>query len=535
MVTIGTIDCDLYGDNFVELYFALKKFYKKTYLPNERIVIQSTCDYYKNKSHGLLLESIQNIVNHIDISNCFIRFITTNIDIEHEYNHILKNYSTDPHPFEIELIKGNFSRLPAKSLQPFTKSNSIDQYSPGMAQLTKLQRDKLFSSKNFCMLPWVALMVGTQSEVAPCCWYKGSTGDCSTDSLETIWNNKKQQKVRELMLEDKTVTGCRDCVHIEQLGKQSLRQSMNSIFARHIDKATDTMPSFNLKYFDSRFNNLCNLSCRMCYHGSSSSWHKPAVEIGLIDKSTPVYIKAGRTKTDLYDQFVTQLDNVERIYFAGGEPLMIQDNYDILEELDKRQKHHVELVYNTNMTQHKLRGRDIFDLWKNFKNITIYGSLDAENNKAQYVRAGTVWQDVVAFRKQMIQKRPDISFKVSSTISIINALHVPDFHRNWVEQKLIKPYEFNINTLQFPKWLSVDTAPQYLRDKIIDKYNTHLDWLRPLDKEGNATLGFESVLMQLNKKVAFDPSLFWQNIKPLDKFYKTNLLDTFPELVDLPR
>ena len=535
MNTIGTIDCDLYGDNFSELYFAIKELHKEVYLPNEKIVIISTYDYYK-QSHGLLLESIQKIVNNVDISNCFILFKTTNSNVIEEYTYVLDNFSHDPTPFEIEIIDGEFIRHPAGIIQPYTKSNNIDHYSDTIANLTKEQRKLLFTSKNFCILPWISLMIGTQSNVAPCCAFAGKTGDCSKDSLEDIWNNKENQNIRTTMLEDNPVTGCTRCIKVEHLGQQSVRQQMNKIFGHHVDQIYQgATPDFNLKYIDSRFNNLCNLSCRSCGHGSSSSWHAPSVEIGLIDKDTPVFFKAGRSNTDLYDQIFQQLDNLDRIYFAGGEPLIINDNYKILDELSNRRRHNIELVYNTNMTKFKLKGRSIFDAWKNFKNISIGASLDAEGPRGNYLRTGTVWEDVVEFRQEMIKQRPDIDFHVSATTSIINVLHVPDFHRSWIEKGLIEPYQFNIQTLYNPPWLNIETAPQYLKDQIREKYTRHLEWLRSIDTEGRATLGFQSILEQIKTDQEFDPQLFWNNILPLDKYHNANLLDSFPELIDLPR
>ena len=532
---VGSINCDEYKDNFVELYFAIKELYQPAYKPNQRIVITSTLDFYK-QSHGLILQSLQTIVNIVDISNYFICFVTTNENIEQEYAYVLETYSTDPIPFNIQCVDGEFTKLPSGNIRPYRKINSIDQRNKDIKGLTKKQKDLLFNSKNFCILPWISSMIDTESNVSPCCAYNGKTGDCSKDSLEDIWNNKENQDIRTTMLNDETVSECASCIRHEEIGKESLRTSMNTIFSKHIHIVEQGVtPEYDIKYIDSRFNNLCNLSCRSCGHRASSSWHAPSVAIGLIDKSAPVFLKAGRSNTDLYDQIFQQLDNLDRIYFAGGEPLIINDNYKILDELSNRGRYDIELVYNTNMTQSQLKGRSIFNAWKNFKNISIGGSLDAEGSRGSYLRTGTVWKDVVEFRREMIRLRPDIDFYVSCTTSIINALHVPDFHRSWVEQGFIQPDQFNIQTLLGPAWMKVESAPKYLNDQIREKYTRHLEWLRPFDTEGRATSGFESILEQLNNPVKFDPQLFWSNILPLDKYHNANLLDSFPELVDLPQ
>jgi hypothetical protein len=135
----------------------------------------------------------------------------------------------------------------------------------------------------------------------------------------------------------------------------------------------------------------------------------------------------------------------------------------------------------------------------------------------------------------MLDQRPDIDFYISATTSIVNALHLPDFHRNWVELGLITPEDFNIQTLTNPEYLRVDRAPSYLKEQIRSRYHDHLLWLRPLDPVGRATYGFESVLHQLDNNVEFDVVDFWNNITPLDQYYGVDLVTVFPELSDLPK
>jgi hypothetical protein len=150
------------------------------------------------------------------------------------------------------------------------------------------------------------------------------------------------------------------------------------------------------------------------------------------------------------------------------------------------------------------------------------------------LRVGQHWDDVLDFRKEMLIKRPDIDFYISATTSILNALHVPDFHRSWVDQGLINPEDFNIQMLFGPDYLRVDRAPNYLKNLIREKYHTHLEWLRPRDSVGRAIYGFESILRYLNNDVEFNAVEFWNKIKPLDKYYGQDLVTTFPELANLP-
>jgi len=114
-------------------------------------------------------------------------------------------------------------------------------------------------------------------------------------------------------------------------------------------------------------------------------------------------------------------------------------------------------------------------------------------------------------------------------------LHMPDFHRNWVEQGLVDAEQWIVNTLTNRQYLKVTTAPEYLKDQIRKKYLKHLEWLRPLDPYGKSSSGYISILHALDVDDKFDPDLFWKEIEQRDRFHNVILLDTFPELVDLPR
>ena len=81
------------------------------------------------------------------------------------------------------------------------------------------------------------------------------------------------------MLAGKPIESCQSCYNNEAVGKDSLRQGINRSMGRHVSKIeltddTGRVEPFELNYFDSRFDNLCNLACRMCNAGYSSLWAK---------------------------------------------------------------------------------------------------------------------------------------------------------------------------------------------------------------------------------------------------------------------
>jgi sulfatase maturation enzyme AslB (radical SAM superfamily) len=231
---------------------------------------------------------------------------------------------------------------------------------------------------------------------------------------------------------------------------------------------------------------------------------------------------------------IPHLDYVEQIYFAGGEPLMMEEHYNILDELERRGRFDVRLIYNTNFTQIKLKNRTVFDYWKKFKSVAVGASLDAMGPRAEYIRKGTDWAVVEHNRRQMLEICPDVDFYISPTLSILNAWHLPDFHRSWVEQGLLKPQDLNVNILQNPEFYRIDIAPASYKETIRIKFEQHLEWLRPLDPLLRATVGFESAL---NFMSATDNSAliskFWEKTDQLDAIRKENLLEIIPELQTL--
>jgi hypothetical protein len=194
----------------------------------------------------------------------------------------------------------------------------------------------------------------------------------------------------------------------------------------------------------------------------------------------------------------------------------------------------VRLIYNTNFTQVKLKDRYVFDYWRRFESVAVGASLDAMGPRAEYIRKGTDWSVVEQNRIKMLEICPEVDFYISPTLSIMNALHLPDFHRDWVDRGLLQPKDLNVNVLQDPAHYRVDIAPPTYKQKIRDRINEHLDWLRPQDVLNRATQGFESAL---NFMDATDNSSlllkFWQKTEQLDDIRSERLLDAIPELTAL--
>ena len=416
------------------------------------------------------------------------------------------------------------------------KYNSTDLVRP--TELTEREQFLLTESKTFCIYPWIHLHAYPTGEAYPCCHAEmgiGQVGNCRSNTLTEIWHDTPMQQLREGMLSETPNPTCGRCYEQEANGFFSGRKSANKHHGHHVKKL-DANP-FEMTYWEIRFSNLCNLKCRSCGHIFSSQWYQDQARLAggdWKDRNT-VLNYAGRTELDMWEQLQPHLDYVEQIYFAGGEPLLMEEHYNILDELVRRGRFDVRLIYNTNFTHTDLKGRSVFEYWKQFKSVAVGASLDAMGARAEYIRKGTDWAVVEQNRRDMIEICPEVDFYISPTLSIMNALHLPKFHRAWVEQGLIQAQDLNVNILQDPAHYRIDIAPNNYKEKLTEHYRDHIEWLEQVgDTLGRATQGFQSAIQFM---IATDNThlidTFWRKTHELDDIRRENIMNVITELVAL--
>lgn len=395
------------------------------------------------------------------------------------------------------------------------------------------ERFLLEDSKTFCIYPWIHLHAYPTGEAYPCCHSEMQypVGNCRTQTLEQIWRDQPMQQLRADMLSETTNPACGRCYEQEQSGFFSGRKSANKHHGHQIKKLDDN--PFEMTYWDIRFSNLCNLKCRSCGHIFSSQWYQDQAKLAGGDwkDRNQVLNYAGRTETDMWEQLLPHIDYVEQIYFAGGEPLLMEEHYHILDELVRKERFDVRLIYNTNFTHTDLKGKSVFEYWKLFDSVSVGASLDGSGRYAEYIRKGTRWDQIEKNRVEMMEICPAVDFYISPTLSIMNAWHLPDFHRDWVSRGLIKPQDLNVNILQDPPFYRIDIAPMKYKQRLRIKYQEHIEWLRVQDPLQRATVGFESAI---NFMMATDNThlidTFWRKTHELDSIRSERMLDVVPEL-----
>lgn len=390
---------------------------------------------------------------------------------------------------------------------------------------------KLQDSDSFCILPWTHLYISPLGIAQPCCVSKDMYGKINeTQSIEDIWNSSEIKKMRLDMVTEVKRPGCISCYMDEKNGKESARKSVNKYFSDHFKyiketKEDGTFEKFNLVYWDFRLSNTCNFKCITCGPELSSTWYKELTNESKVNK------------IDILSQLENLYPIVESIYFAGGEPLLMEDHYKILDKLIENKKFDVLIFYSTNFSCLGYKNKNVLEYWKHFNDLEIVVSIDGFGERGELIRKGLDWKKLVKNINEFKNKLPNKKIKVVCTVQALNCLHVIDLHRQLYEENLINHVDdFVLNFLINPSHLSVNIFPSKFKKELIKKINDHIDNFLIPTQSIKALEDFKSYInyVDLNKKDSGNNFIqFIEYIKVLSSKRNDNFRKVFPEFEDL--
>lgn len=386
------------------------------------------------------------------------------------------------------------------------------------------------------MMPWTHMHLWPAGTTYPCCMSDPEfpIGNTQKQSLQEIWNGKELRNIRMNMLQDKPSKECRRCYELEENGMSTLRTGSIGNYAHHWDKVEATSDDgsagdVNMAYMDIRFSNLCNLKCRSCGPQFSSSWFEDH-KITHGDPGHPKILQVRDEMKSFMDELDPLLESVERVYWAGGEPLITKEHYNILDKWIAMGKRDVSMDYTTNFTQMYYKKKTAFDYWNKFENVRVAASLDANHARGEYLRKNMVWGEVVQNRRTMIEQCPHVYFELTPTVSVYNVLNLPDFHKEWIEEGLLEPSNIRINILLDPTYMRLSILPPWIKSKVAERYAEHIAYLKQFDNIAGVINDYESILNFMEKDRTDEIKMFKFKTQRIDNLRQENLLDVFPEL-----
>ncbi|MCM3135794.1 twitch domain-containing radical SAM protein [Paenibacillus polysaccharolyticus] len=405
------------------------------------------------------------------------------------------------------------------------------------------------NSKHFCMVPWVHLHVTALGNMSPCMsLLEGSEasgyGSLNEHSFQELWQGERIRKLRLRMLEDKPSFNCKKCYERDSIGYWSQRRDSNEKYGKYLDwvettdengYAHDAKPV----HWDVRFSNLCNLKCRMCSYSASSAWYEDAINLGQIDPEQETSKVRGVENTEPFLQELEEyIPYVDKLHFAGGEPLLLNENAYILERLRHHKKFDTEIKYNTNLTNLSHRSKNIVEQWRYFENIQLNVSIDGVGERCEYVRKNLNW-DKFLKNIEIVKMEKNVDLIINITVSIFNIMKLVEIHKYMYENNYINLDKICINLLHYPEFYSAKLLPSEMKKQVTEEILNHLSWLRQQapyndinqDYDPESLDQWESVIAYMNSEdwTHLIPR-FFENTAKLDELRNENLLDVFPEL-----
>jgi len=296
------------------------------------------------------------------------------------------------------------------------------------------------------------LTIHPDGKVSPCCvfdvkYYK----DLHNIDLNDPWSDLKDGK------------GCSACNHAGHTYRDTFNKFKHKIY--------------KVRHLDVRNNNLCNLECTICCSYYSSKWAERLGENKFVST-----------------EFEVDLEDVELIYFAGGEPLINPTHWHILDKIKDPKS--VSLQYNSNLGSVK----KIDEYWPRFKKVEVSASMDAIGKLGEYLRYGTKWEK---WEENLHFASKFAKISVNPTVSVLNIFHLKEIE-DWCK------FPLYYNILTDPQHLCVSVLPNELKKSI--KYvpnNPHLKQLLNVDNSWLFPHTMSFILLQ-------------------DKIKNTNIWDSLP-------
>lgn len=362
--------------------------------------------------------------------------------------------------------------------------------------------------KSFCILPWIHTSIDPNGGVRPCCIAQPINFNVdriteSTSLKEIFTVGEKYKIMRKSMLEGTLPPEtCQRCIANEAARGFSYRTSSNETFKdeiKSIDFNEDGTTEFRQVYIDYRFTNKCNFKCITCgplYSSLHATELKNTVgrevfrkhkihNYGIDDESPLLEVDTDR----MLEEFKEFAPTVKRIYFAGGEPLISDHHYDILNLFVESQQP-IHLFYNTNFSELNYKNYDVISLWKKINGVVdLFASIDGIGPIGEAIRVGMKTDTYKKNIRAVLESgATNISMNYNITFGVTNILHIKDL-LIWLEEQhningVYTPFRVAYNPIFHPEVYSFTAVSESKRQEIAGILKEHADEIEKLNLNG---------------------------------------------------
>lgn len=429
-------------------------------------------------------------------------------------------------------------------------------------------------SPTFCLAKWHHTTIYLQTGETHSCYHPAPHEiplDEIIDNPSAIHNTKEKKLQRKEMLEGNKPAGCQYCWNIEALGTGYFSDRHERNASIHTEKRLQEIVDnewdydINPEYIEISFGNECNFKCGYCHPKHSSSYYKEIEKFGPYNMVTHHrndidWFKIHKNEEDnpYVDAWwrwwptVSKTLNILRI--TGGEPLLQNSTWRLLEDLEVNPLPNLELNINTNFGVKPILIERLADkvnsllAGNKIRSFKVFTSMDTWGPRAEYIRTGldlTVWEK--NFDTYLTKTNQPITFMMTFNILTVTSFtsllekvlewrvkyNVED-QTKWQRVRfdtphLKEPLQYDMNILPKDKFVSYMYDHLKFIEDNVDDNNKHKFSQMEYDKFSRVVKYMETT-EYTETKVKDGRQNFVKWFDEYDRRRNTNLLETFPEM-----
>lgn len=360
-----------------------------------------------------------------------------------------------------------------------------------------------------CPLPWTGIAVNPDGSVRNCAMSQETLGNLKSSPIAVILDNTQNLQIRQSLKSGQWPKSCRLCEQRETVDPEFSNRAYQ--LKLHKDVNIDYNAGHKLTQLDLRWSNTCNYACVYCGPYFSSLW---AAEMGQ-------KVSLSRATFDqLKDYTYDKLTELKEVYLAGGEPLMIKENSDLLDRLHAVNPTCLVRI-TTNLSNLKT---GVYSKIKQFKNVQWEVSVEALGSQFEYIRYPGVWLEFETNLKQLIAEWPTDQIGLTMNYFLLNADSIIETGKYLIEFG-IDENRVAVHYLTDPKPLDARNLGEKYISKTCDYLNSY---------QAPTTFGTSLVNCGefLTKPFDKSPGDIVKYLDAIDKRRNLNFTATFPKLLN---
>jgi len=328
-----------------------------------------------------------------------------------------------------------------------------------------------------------------------------------------IHNTEHKKRQRAKMLSGIRPAECEYCWKIEDIGRENIsdRVYKSKIYnQKDIDAIAKLPPQQNVmpRTLEISFDRVCNFACSYCNAGYSTTWGRDIKQNGayqnLVSDGAGAYhntgewaepygpLNEGNPYVEAFFRWWPELSkHLQELRITGGEPMMGNGLWRLLEEMVPQDLHNMRFAVNSNLgIKPELLDKLItYTHQLDVMSFDLYTSCEAHGKQAEYIRDGLNYAQWRSNLVHFIKNAKFRSVTIMMTITSLSLFSIVEFMDDMAELK--KRYGHNrplldLNILRWPSFMSPLALPDDIKDFVRGRlefwYSIHRD--DPLFGEG---------------------------------------------------